>query len=1431
MTASYDTASGCARLWLVTDVAWYLLMQPAVAYAPLFQPVQRRAQLVARCAQALCGGACEGPGGCYAAALRRLDEAGLHEQELLSAAPTVVAHLRALAAAGRLGAGAQTRAEQFVAELAAQVQLLRPGAPLPAAPAVPFAPKPAAQPQPQHRLGGSARGGAASLAPRSAGSFPVLPALPCPAAVAPDLLMLWDLCGTFQQLLRLPPVPLRLAMAAFWGGSHTDAADEAHAHSSPGQQAAASCLFADACRAMARLLDGEQGGGEGGGEGGGVLSGRAEAQTHVSQAARPPSQDDVTSACVAAAIDRAAWPARALGWHARGRSARAQEACVDGAAAAAAASPRRSDAESGSDAPGPRASSVACGARLAGRAAARALRSCIACDDDPWHSLKPQQRLALGVGLADALAACDPFRQHFNARAEAAAAARAQGRAQAHPVPAAQPPAACPATQPGDAPPPQMRAWEASAADRAVLRRGRAVGRDAVGHAYFELGGACGANMLLVADCGAASHADGGADGGADAEADAPPRAWYLVEGGSEAAAALALWLDPRHCAAERAPWAFASRLAQRADGGQEGAPLAPRFAARAAVPDGYALFDPHPASAPATPPLLTGGLAAVQRCCLALSRRAHFWRLSGCALSVLARHLRALQQAGGLSAGPWPPHPPSGPGAVFALDAVAKQVDDTCSLLAASDSLGPGWATDAAPLRGAWRQRLSAALTACQLAQRLGELQGALERWERDAPGGSTTAAAAAAPQPSPALRRQAFLRRAQQHDGSLYVPAPGDRVCVARSGLAATHAARPPGSAWPAPSLALLPPLIPATVLCVAYRRSDGHCGDVRTSVAWCLLDRGPDAPPAALALAAPLLLSDGAAEYVQPHALVTGAMARPWARGDRVGMLICDDVASATQHAPDEGDDEEHAAPQQQARYYERGVVSRVRAAEGAGGAEFDPWESVRVRFQPDGPGMQPRSVWCSPWELLTEALVAQQEGSAAAGACQELLDAPTSDDDLDWDWDFDFRYGGAHAQPLDLALQPHGLAPRRRAEGAQGRPAARGGRAALRAGVHAQQGAHRPAQAPRHAPLPHAAPPAAVACATRALLAALQSVPSGCADPPATAAQMCGMRAFWARYRAFWAPRGGAPKAPVFARVELELWPAFLAVASRGGYDAVTQGKQWICVARALPGRDLTTATSASFSMRVAYERALLAWERSAVAQQLGEPEPFALGAPVGHLVAAACGFEQRNKSKRGRTADGAGGARKRRGRSQSDDDDGNGSGEEQPQRGAPPPPPARAAPAAADFDYARAASGRRVLPRVAYAELDADEEPPPSRPTQGRARARARARQADSDPDASAETEEGSRGAEEEDSAQTSSDEDVPEPQPAPARKRAREPAPAPAPARRARPAVIDSESDEAEVKQAPRRSAKEGKLGGGEQPPKKARRFIDSDSD
>lgn len=52
--------------------------------------------------------------------------------------------------------------------------------------------------------------------------------------------------------------------------------------------------------------------------------------------------------------------------------------------------------------------------------------------------------------------------------------------------------------------------------------------------------------------------------------------------------------------------------------------------------------------------------------------------------------------------------------------------------------------------------------------------------------------------------------------------------------------------------------------------------------------------------------------------------------------------------------------------------------------------------------------------------------------------------------------------------------------------------------------------------------------------------------------------------------------------------------FLEVVNRGGYEKVTQAKQWKDICRTL-GVDLTGQTSASYNMRVNYEKCLMDFE--------------------------------------------------------------------------------------------------------------------------------------------------------------------------------------------------------------------------------------------
>lgn len=70
--------------------------------------------------------------------------------------------------------------------------------------------------------------------------------------------------------------------------------------------------------------------------------------------------------------------------------------------------------------------------------------------------------------------------------------------------------------------------------------------------------------------------------------------------------------------------------------------------------------------------------------------------------------------------------------------------------------------------------------------------------------------------------------------------------------------------------------------------------------------------------------------------------------------------------------------------------------------------------------------------------------------------------------------------------------------------------------------------------------------------------------------------------------------GKYKIPTFAHAELDLHKVWWAVLERGGYEDVTGAKLWKDICRCLD-IDLTGQTSASFNMRINYERCLLDFE--------------------------------------------------------------------------------------------------------------------------------------------------------------------------------------------------------------------------------------------
>jgi hypothetical protein len=1255
-----DCAAGSYCLCAVTPSALYALRRPAPAYATHCVTLARRCGLLARCAAALASP--EGGSLSYGDVVGRATALALppstllpadarrtlSELDLVACAPALVKQLRQLDEA-RCIPSAALETSPFMAHLRAMAQPL-PGAPPqsgvclaaygpdgpPAAPSQPpdgGSPKAKKAPKDKQPRGGQAAH--PPVAPRTA-PFPALPALweSLPSEVVPDLLMLWDLLGIFAGLLRLPPVPLSRVAHAFYGPIGTSSLG-------PGDTVVARCVFADACRAMVHVLDGDAqppAGGQG-------------AVPRVSRAARILGSDaraGASPALLSAAIDRAAWPARALAWHTRAThtAGRALQASSEPGGEGDMSCGEEGDEETDGAAHA-HSAAVAAGARLSSRAALKALRAAMEGDGDPWDVLEPQQRCALAIGLADALSASEAFRAHYDALTDAAATERTAGRAPPYPVPGAA----------------EGPSWEEAAVFRAMLRRGQPVGWDADGRRYLELAGAVGANCLVVA----APLQEGGL-------AETSQLRWHLVDGGCPEAKALLAWLDGAQCAGERTVAAYVARLAQAPAGGDE----QKRYRAAQPVGDGYAAL--------AAPSLgggnsSVGGLHAVRHVCSALARRCQFWNLKAEGVAQLAGRLRALDE--GLQPG------------LLSVDATAKQVDDTASLLAASGALGPAWLVQGSETtQGAWRARLSESLAPGQLAARCGELAVAL-----DAAGDGSSLSPAG-------MRRNAFVAAAQGHDPSLYVPSVGDTVAVARGGLASTVQAGVPSSGWAVDAawVASCPPVMTCAVVAMAYCDAhqpaaphDGGAPGKQPArrraqppprcppVAWCLLDGGAHVG----CFAAPLVLSHDSLEYVQRAPLVAAALARPWAPGQAVACLISDDEPQ---------DREAEGLGGGPHMYYEVGTVQQVRGQPGTPG--WDPWEAVCVLFAAEGGGddvdEEGTAVWCSPWELVPADSLHTGDAPPPGGVTNALDESAGEEEEaLPWGWAL-----GGHTRDVEEPppKQQQASGPSQLATASQRRPqgaAKRGGRVALR-GVR------------RAVSSPHTASAGAVAAAAKAVLAALQASPDGASD------------AFMAAYNQFWTARGGVPRIPVFARKELELWTAFQAVASRGGYDAVTASKQWIAVARALPGRDLSTATSASFAVRIAYERSCLAFEHSAVAHQLQAADPFPPGCDPLKLIAA--GLAAPAQKQRARAPSGAAESP-----DVSEEEEGDDEEAPRPARRAAPRGGARGAPprrgrAAAssggeeamprDFDLGRVAAGRRAVPRVTYADVsdgDADSD--------------------------------------------------------------------------------------------------------------------------
>ena len=565
-------------------------------------------------------------------------------------------------------------------------------------------------------------------------------------------------------------------------------------------------------------------------------------------------------------------------------------------------------------------------------AATAALSAALESDTDCWAALEPAQRLVLATSLADAASASETFREYFNDAHEAAQAAQRLGRVPANPVRQSRGKLETPATaveEKADAPPiddaTATRTWEEAAADRSLLRRGQPVGVDELGNRYYELGAAAGANSLFVARSSSASADPAASAGIAHLDFGLPPR-WSVVSSGSRAASEIAAWLLPRRCAGEHAPKAFSERLASC---GETGADSAPCFPLPAPVADGYAALEAASA--------LPSGLPGVRRAVAALCRRIHFWQLPASELSGFASDLRKFSELAPESAA----HADS-------LDIVAALAASVCTRLTASRTLPPAFWDGSA--RGAWQGLLAEAVTASQLGAALTSLHAALEAADSAAAHGSAPVV----------LNRAGFSLVAAQHDPTLGVPAVGDDVVVLRAGL--LRAWRCLSKSWDVAPPSGLAPVTRATVLAASYRRAASGSSYGKRAAAWLLLDSGDGAAP----FVAPLLLAEGAPEFVLPYKLVADARSSPWQRGDAVKILVVDDDVS-TRHVP--------------------AVV--VKLLDNSG----DPWESVRIRCRPDAAGGSHLSAWVSPWELTRDI----DAGARLDAEGVRLLELPTSDED--------------------------------------------------------------------------------------------------------------------------------------------------------------------------------------------------------------------------------------------------------------------------------------------------------------------------------------------------------------------------------------------------------------------------------------------------
>ncbi|KAL4423903.1 hypothetical protein ABPG75_001204 [Micractinium tetrahymenae] len=399
------------------------------------------------------------------------------------------------------------------------------------------------------------------------------------------------------------------------------------------------------------------------------------------------------------------------------------------------------------------------------------------------------------------------------------------------------------------------------------------------------------------------------------------------------------------------------------------------------------------------------------------------------------------------------------------------------------------------------------------------------------------------------------------------------------------------------------LLRPVERFIVRSVVYRRHLSDDADLEHSeademarrwpVAWLILrpaKYGPRHQLPAQDLIIPVAIDNTQPEYVIKAETYAERMRVRWQPGDRFRMFFGGQVSRKT-----------HKRVKTGGVWYKGTVVDLKQAQPGKEAPleekeRYDPWESLVVHWDRALPD---ENETVSPWELEIDpdeerrrAEEARRQVQAAARAQRarqsSRRSAPEGEasEATEGRAEMLVRQAERAQQLLSYHLQPGAEEEQEFNEAVYGQP------------LQLQQHLVQPA-------LPAATPPVQQEQQRRQHGHAPSSGPAGQIQPlnpgqevPPEVLDMLRpltSDAFLVMLTNFYRGLKGKFKVPTFAHKELDLYSAFWAVMERGGYETVTAGKQWKEICRCLPGVDLRGQTSASYNMRLNYERCLLDFE--------------------------------------------------------------------------------------------------------------------------------------------------------------------------------------------------------------------------------------------